>query len=260
MFLMIFHFGIFDNLGSSCFLTTPSGGSMPKFEAECSCCNKSHRIPSRAKGIRIIGFSCVDFSKQSSSFDPEHLRFYKGEGQTGITFSSFMEDLRLHGGEAVIAENVDEITKLSSEVRMYILEKFHEMGWDCHIDLVESVLHGSNQTRVRGFITAFRRAAFDLSLNLRDNLKAAAETRQEMQGIKVRDAETCLFTDEHWYTKQLENLTAEKEEPEGYFGEWRDQLETLMTPQFLWSHLQPPEWLANLTLYSRLPEREKCLL
>ena len=85
----------------------------------------------------------------------------------------------------------------------------------------------------------------------------AAETRQEMQGIKVRDAETCLFTDEHWYTKQLENLTAEKEEPEGSFGEWRDQLETLMTPQFLWSHLQPPEWLANLTLYSRLPERER---
>ena len=60
------------------------------FEAECSTCKKIHDIPSRgsSKVIRIVRFSCVDISKPSSLFDGSFMKFFLGEGQSGITFAA----------------------------------------------------------------------------------------------------------------------------------------------------------------------------
>ena len=61
--------------------------------------------------------------------------------------------------------------------------------------------------------------------------------------------------------KSLDNYQLSVRREERLFaGEWRDQLEALMTPQFLWSQLQPPAWLSAMEEFKRLPEREQCVI
>ena len=76
-------------------------------EARCSACDATHSTPRRQRRLKIIGFSCVELSKQSTNNMKKNELFCSVDVQSGVAFDDLIEDLRTHGGEVIIAENVD---------------------------------------------------------------------------------------------------------------------------------------------------------
>ena len=218
-------------------------------------------VPSNdATPLKICGWSCVDFSKLSSNRPQAEVMFVEGRGKSGVTFHAFIDNLAAHGGEAVIGENLDDISKITGEVRAHVMSEFSKIGWVANVAKVESANHGSRTLRVRAYLIALNPAALGISKDdARTQISLMFKTRERLTCPTVDLAEVTLACDDQY----LKTLPTEAQPPkEKDTFQWKKNLDALLeaVPSMNWSHITELIEADTTGTFKRLPEREQSQL
>ena len=117
--------------------------------------------------INITGFSCKDLSSyKAQRKDSRGSALRSGGGSSGLTFGALLDHLNLPGSTVRVwlGENVDDLAKMSSDNRAYLLERMAEGGWACDIRLLEASDFACSADRSRVWIIALHLARMGISM------------------------------------------------------------------------------------------------
>ena len=240
--------------------------------ATAQCYQKSHAegssgaatcaVPSNdVTDVKICGFSCKDISNLSSNKKESNVTFVEGRGESGKTFQEFMDNLEAHGGKVVICENLDEISKVGSEIRAKIMREFAGRGWAANVTVVASKNHGSRTTRVRAYLVAVNHDAFNITKDeARGIIDNMFETQKELT-VDLIPMDATILDAADSYVTWYNTLTCD--EVKGSKQDWKEGFEQLLnktTANPTWSDLSSVIMVDTTGTYKKLPEREQFTL
>ena len=105
--------------------------------------------------INITGFSCKDLSTYKGKTQcPKDQVLRSGQGTSGQTFQALLDHLTQSQCKIWIGENVDELSKMSSDNRLFLMSELNARGWVCDLASLAAGDFGCVADRSRTWILA----------------------------------------------------------------------------------------------------------
>lgn len=236
--------------------------------AVAPCYQPSHAHPGQpvsdcpvphSAALKYCGFSCQDLSNLSSNRKDAPITFIEGKGKSGKTFAEFMSHLEVHGGQVVVCENLDEISKVTSEVRAHIMREFAQRGWVANVDTVKSKETGAITSRVRAYLIAMRPASFNIDKEAAHTLvNKMFATRKKLKSEPFPPDEVILRATDSYLSSAL---YAYEEPAQSKKSDWKENFERVLSvTSATWSDLAASIKADTTGTYKRLCEREQVTL
>eukprot|EP00959_Pyramimonas_sp_CCMP1952_P441822 9249358-Pyramimonas_sp.AAC.1 len=212
----------------------------------------------------ICGWSCRDLSKMNKKFTNKANVLSQTGNTSQTTFAGLVDFLANHRPAVWIGENVDEMSKVSSDNRCHMMEKLGDIGYVVDTIVLDSSEFGAATARKRTWIVALQCGVLNLEVvRAREIIKSVIKLVPTLKVAQIPLTNFLLGDSDPYVTEAFEHAQKVHETASSTAAsdKWKKDLQDRLQKKGLsWSKCKAPAEIIEGRWYSTLPHRERMVL
>ena len=227
-------------------------------------------VDKNALTMCVCGMSCKDLSSMNMKFPNKANVLSGGGGSTQKTFNGLLEFLGAHHPTVWIGENVDDLSKLQSDNRAFMLNELEKIGYVGETAFLDASKFGAATARKRTWILALHCDKLHIDAGkarsiLKKMMLFIGTLRLEampLNNFLLKDSEPWAeAVYEHLVQVQSHAPTKGQPQPPKKGEKWARDLKKLLKKKGIaWSKCKPPKTVVDGRWYATLPARDRMVL